>query len=36
MHDSNKLALLTMLDSIEKIQRFSSDLTCWQDLKNDE
>ncbi len=29
MHDSNKLALLTMLDSIEKIQRFSSDLTSW-------
>lgn len=36
MHDSNHLALLTILDSIEKIQRFSSDLTTWQDLKNDE
>jgi uncharacterized protein with HEPN domain len=36
MHDSNNLALLTMLDAIDKIQRFSSDLTSWEDLKNDE
>jgi uncharacterized protein with HEPN domain len=36
MHDPNILALLTMHDSIEKIQRFTSDLTSWEDLKNDE
>jgi uncharacterized protein with HEPN domain len=33
---NNKLALMAMLESIEKIQRFTSDLSSWEDLKNDE
>jgi uncharacterized protein with HEPN domain len=33
---NNKLALMAMLESIEKTQRFTSDLSCWEDLKNDE
>jgi len=33
---SNKLALMAMFESIEKIQRFTSDLSSWEDLKNDE
>ena len=33
---NNKLALLAMTESIEKIQRFTSDLSSCQDLKNDE
>jgi uncharacterized protein with HEPN domain len=36
MPENNKLALLTMLDSIEKIERFTADLSTWQDLKNDD
>ncbi len=33
---SNQLALMAMFESIEKIQRFTSDLSSWEDLKNDE
>jgi uncharacterized protein with HEPN domain len=33
---SNILALMAMFESIEKIQRFTSDLSSWEDLKNDE
>ena len=36
MSENNKLALMAMEESIDKIQRFSSDLSSWQDLKNDE
>lgn len=36
MSDTNKLALLTILEAIDKIQRFSSDLHSWEDLMNDE
>lgn len=36
MHESNELALRTMLESIEKIERFSLNIRFWQDLKNDE
>ncbi|MCG3166171.1 MAG: hypothetical protein POELPBGB_01947 [Bacteroidia bacterium] len=33
--ENNKLALLSMLEAIQKIEKFSSDLETWQDLKND-
>ena len=36
MHESNALALRSMLESIEKIERFSTNIRSWQDLKNDE
>ena len=36
MSENNKLALMAMEESIDKIQRFTSDLSSWQDLKNDE
>lgn len=36
MSENNKLALMVMKESIDKIQRFTSDLSSWQDLKNDE
>jgi uncharacterized protein with HEPN domain len=36
MSENDKLALMAMLESIEKILRFTSDLYSWQDLKNDE
>lgn len=36
MSENNKLALMVMLESIEKIERFTSDLLSWEDLKNDE
>lgn len=35
MPETNKLALLSMLESIEKIEKFTSDLNTWQELKND-
>lgn len=35
MSEKNKLALLSMLDAVEKIESFTSDLATWQDLKND-
>jgi hypothetical protein len=33
MHESNELALRSMLESIEKIERFSLNIRSWQDLK---
>jgi uncharacterized protein with HEPN domain len=36
MLKGNKLALMAMEEAIEKIERFTSDLSSWQDLKNDE
>jgi uncharacterized protein with HEPN domain len=36
MHESNALALRSILESIEKIERFSLNIRSWQDLKNDE
>jgi uncharacterized protein with HEPN domain len=36
MHESNELALRSILESIEKIERFSLNIRSWQDLKNDE
>ena len=36
MSENNKLALMAIEESIDKIQRFTSDLSSWQDLKNDE
>ena len=36
MPDNHQLALMAMLEAIEKIERFSSDLSSWQDLKDDE
>ena len=36
MPKRNKLALMAMIEAIEKIERFTSDLRSWQDLKNDE
>lgn len=36
MPDRHQLALMAMLEAIEKIERFSSDLSSWQDLKDDE
>ena len=33
---NNKLALMAMLEALEKIERFTSDLSSWEDLKNDE
>lgn len=36
MHESNALALRWMLECIEKIERFSTNIRSWQDLKNDE
>lgn len=36
MSENNKLALMAMQESIDKILRFTSDLSTWQDLKNDE
>jgi uncharacterized protein with HEPN domain len=35
MPEPNKLALLSMLEAIEKIEKFSADLHTWQELKND-
>jgi len=35
MSETNRLALLSMLEAIEKIEKFTSDLSTWQDLKND-
>ncbi len=36
MLESNELALRTMLESVEKIERFSLNIRSWQDLKMDE
>jgi uncharacterized protein with HEPN domain len=36
MPESRELALRTILESIDKIERFSLDLRSWQDLKKDE
>ena len=36
MPESNKFQLLAILEAIEKIERFTSDLSNWQELKNDE
>ena len=36
MSENNKLALMAIEESIDKIRRFTSDLSSWQDLKNDE
>lgn len=36
MPKRNKLALMSMIEAIEKIERFTSDLSSWQNLKNDE
>ena len=36
MSSTNKLALLAIHEAIEKIERFTSDLSSWQELKNDE
>jgi uncharacterized protein with HEPN domain len=36
MHENNKLALLSMLESINKIDRFTNNMKAWQDLKNDD
>jgi hypothetical protein len=33
MHESNELALRSILESIEKIERFSFNIRSWQDLK---
>jgi uncharacterized protein with HEPN domain len=33
---NNELALLSMFEAITKIERFTSDLSSWIDLKNDE
>ena len=33
---NNELALLSMFEAIAKIERFTSDLSSWIDLKNDE
>jgi hypothetical protein len=33
MSENNKLALMAIEESIDKIQRFTSDLSSWQDLK---
>jgi uncharacterized protein with HEPN domain len=30
MSSTNKLALLAILEAIEKIERFTSDLSSWQ------
>lgn len=35
MPENTTLALLSMLEAIDKIEKFSSDLKSWQDLKND-
>jgi len=35
MSKSNLLAFLTIKDSIEKIERYTSDLSNWEDLKED-
>jgi uncharacterized protein with HEPN domain len=35
MSKSNLLALLTIKDAIEKIERYTSDLSNWEDLKED-
>ncbi len=36
MSKSNMLTLLAIGEAINKIERFTSDLSSWQDLKNDE
>ena len=36
MHESNEWALRSILESIEKIERFSLNIRSQQDLKNDE
>ena len=36
MSESNILALLAMREAIDKIERFTSDLSSWQELKTDE
>lgn len=36
MHETDKLALMAMLEAIEKIERFSSHLNSWEELKADE
>jgi uncharacterized protein with HEPN domain len=36
MSKSNMLALLAIGEAINKIERFTSDLSSWQELKNDE
>ena len=36
MSESNMLALLAMREAIDKIERFTSDLSSWQELKTDE
>ena len=36
MPESCELALRTILESIDKIERFSLDHRSWQDLKKDE
>jgi hypothetical protein len=35
MSSTNKLALLAILEAIEKTERFTSDLSSWQELKID-
>jgi uncharacterized protein with HEPN domain len=36
MPKSNELALLSMLEAIDKIQRFTADLDSWEAFKDDE
>lgn len=36
MPERNKFQLMAILEAIEKIERFTSDLSNWQELKNDE
>ncbi len=36
MLERNQLSLQAMLEAIVKIERFTADLSLWQELKNDE